>query len=103
MPGGFGAGRRPMTVHTPGMPSFAPLICYEAIFPRALIDRQDRPPTATWIFQAGRFPVLIQTQENANRMRIVAFIGDAAALGREALSLARSGVSSRATGAEVES
>jgi hypothetical protein len=50
------------------------------------IDRQDRPPTATWIFQAGRFPVLIQTQENANRMRIVAFIGDAAALGRDEMT-----------------
>lgn len=50
------------------------------------IERIDRPPTAMWIFQAGRFPVLIQSQENANRMRIVAFIAEAAELDRDGLA-----------------
>lgn len=43
MPAGFQAGQGPRTMHIGGLPSFAPLICYEAIFPRNLIDRRDRP------------------------------------------------------------
>lgn len=43
LPGGFVAGPGPRTLHVPGIPAFAPLICYEAIFPRALIARNDRP------------------------------------------------------------
>jgi len=43
LPLGFSAGSAPRTLVIEGTPGFAPLICYEAIFPRALIDRQDRP------------------------------------------------------------
>ncbi|MDH3740938.1 MAG: apolipoprotein N-acyltransferase [Hyphomicrobiales bacterium] len=43
MPAGFKVGDSPQTMHVEGLPSFAPLICYEAIFPRSLIDRNDRP------------------------------------------------------------
>lgn len=43
MPAGFAAGSGPQTMRIDGIPSFGPLICYEAIFPRALIDRTDRP------------------------------------------------------------
>jgi apolipoprotein N-acyltransferase len=39
-----GAGRR--TIELPGLPPFAPLICYEVIFPRAIVDEQHRP---AWI------------------------------------------------------
>lgn len=49
------------------------------------IETYVRPPNAMWMFQAGRFPCLIQTQESANRMRIVAFIADASRLDREEL------------------
>jgi apolipoprotein N-acyltransferase len=43
LPLGFSAGSAPHTVAIDGTPAFAPLVCYEAIFPRALIDREDRP------------------------------------------------------------
>jgi apolipoprotein N-acyltransferase len=43
LPLGFSAGPAPRTLAIEGTPGFAPLICYEAIFPRALIDRRDRP------------------------------------------------------------
>ena len=34
---------RPATIDLPGLPPFAPLVCYEAIFPGAIIDESDRP------------------------------------------------------------
>jgi len=43
LPLSFSAGPEPRTLAIAGTPDFAPLICYEAIFPRALIDRRDRP------------------------------------------------------------
>ena len=43
LPLGFSAGPAPRTLTIEGTPGFAPLVCYEAIFPRALIDREDRP------------------------------------------------------------
>lgn len=50
------------------------------------VERQDKPPTVAWTLRAAGFPVLIQTQENANRLRIVAFIGAAGGLDRERLA-----------------
>jgi apolipoprotein N-acyltransferase len=41
--GGFTAGERPDTVMAPGVPAFAPLICYEAIFPGLSRSAPDRP------------------------------------------------------------
>lgn len=41
--GGFAPGPGPRTLHVPGLPPVGPLICYEAIFPGAIVDRQDRP------------------------------------------------------------
>ena len=40
------AGPGPRTIALPGLPGFAPLVCYEAIFPGAIIDEQRRP---AWI------------------------------------------------------
>ena len=37
------AGPGPQTIALPGLPAFSPLICYEVIFPAAVIDRQARP------------------------------------------------------------
>ena len=51
----------------------------------ARVDRQIQPPSAMWVLQAGNFPVLIQTQEDVDRIRIVAFITDADSLAPEAL------------------
>jgi apolipoprotein N-acyltransferase len=39
----FSAGPGPRTITLPGLPPFSPLICYEAIFPDAVIDRAHRP------------------------------------------------------------
>ena len=39
----FSAGRGPQTIDLPGLPPFAPLVCYEAIFPGAVVDETDRP------------------------------------------------------------
>ncbi|MBV9017285.1 MAG: apolipoprotein N-acyltransferase, partial [Alphaproteobacteria bacterium] len=40
------AGPGPQTISLPGLPGLAPLVCYEAIFPAAIIDEQHRP---AWI------------------------------------------------------
>ncbi|HEY1260855.1 MAG TPA: apolipoprotein N-acyltransferase [Stellaceae bacterium] len=37
------AGPGPQTVALTGLPPFAPLICYEVIFPGAVVNEQDRP------------------------------------------------------------
>jgi len=37
------AGPGPRTVRLPGFPAFAPLVCYEAIFPGAIVDEKERP------------------------------------------------------------
>ena len=37
------AGSGPRTIALPGLPPFAPLICYEAIFPGAIVDEAMRP------------------------------------------------------------
>lgn len=39
----FSAGPGPRTLDLPGLPPVGPLICYEAIFPGAVIDPQHRP------------------------------------------------------------
>jgi apolipoprotein N-acyltransferase len=39
----YTAGAGPRTIALPGLPPFAPLICYEVIFPGAIVDEHDRP------------------------------------------------------------
>jgi apolipoprotein N-acyltransferase len=39
----FSPGPGPVTLRLPGLPPFSPLICYEAIFPGSVLDREDRP------------------------------------------------------------
>jgi apolipoprotein N-acyltransferase len=43
LPGGFDAGTRRRTMTVASAPPFAPLICYEIIFPGAAVGRGDRP------------------------------------------------------------
>ena len=43
VPGGFTPGFRHRELTPPGAPEFSPLICYEAIFPGAVVDRGNRP------------------------------------------------------------
>lgn len=42
-PGGFDAGPKPSAIRVLGVPSFGPLICYEAIFPGLSPTGSDRP------------------------------------------------------------
>ena len=55
---GYSAGPGPAVMSAPGVPSFQPLICYEAIFPQHLRSLDQRP---AWLLQAtndawfGRF------------------------------------------------
>jgi len=39
----YTAGPGPRTIELPGLPPFAPLICYEVIFPGAVVDQDHRP------------------------------------------------------------
>lgn len=41
--GDFSAGPGPRTLRLPGLPPVSPLICYEVIFPGAVLDPADRP------------------------------------------------------------
>lgn len=45
---GFSAGPGPRTLSLPGLPSFSPLICYEAIFPWEVVAPGPRPD---WLLQ----------------------------------------------------
>ncbi|HEX4303549.1 MAG TPA: apolipoprotein N-acyltransferase [Rhizomicrobium sp.] len=42
-PGSFTAGDGPHTLHIPGAPDAGPLICYEILFPGAVVDPGNRP------------------------------------------------------------
>ncbi len=42
----YSAGTGPVTLHLPGLPPVSPLICYESIFPGAVVNRQD---PAAWL------------------------------------------------------
>src|SRR6201999_3652361 len=39
----YTAGPGPSTIELSGLPPFAPLICYEVIFPGAIVDEHNRP------------------------------------------------------------
>jgi apolipoprotein N-acyltransferase len=43
VPGGFLAGERRRPIATPRAPAFVPLVCYEAIFPQAVVPPGERP------------------------------------------------------------
>ena len=44
---GFTAGLGPVSISLPGLPAFSPLICYEVIFPGAVVEDDQRP---AWLF-----------------------------------------------------
>jgi apolipoprotein N-acyltransferase len=54
--GGFSAGRNPRPViHVPGLPRLSALICYEAIFPAAVVQGGERPDVLVNITNDGWF------------------------------------------------
>ena len=51
----FSAGPGPRTLHLPGLTSISPIICYEAIFPGAVLDPTDRPGAIVNVTNDGWF------------------------------------------------
>jgi apolipoprotein N-acyltransferase len=51
----FSPGPGPRTLHLPGLPPISPLICYEVIFPGAVVDPKDRPGLLVNITNDGWF------------------------------------------------
>lgn len=54
--GGFTAGAGPRQVmHVPGLPAIGPLVCYEAIFPAAVVQAAERPGLLVNVTNDGWF------------------------------------------------
>jgi apolipoprotein N-acyltransferase len=53
--GGFSPGPGLTTLRLPGLPPVGPLICYEVIFPGAVVDKEDRPQWLLNITNDGWF------------------------------------------------
>lgn len=58
-PGGmdFTAGPGPTTIHLPGLPAAGALICYEVIFPHAVVNEADRPDWIVNLTNDGWFGI----------------------------------------------
>jgi apolipoprotein N-acyltransferase len=70
----FSAGPGPVTLDLPGLPAAAPLICYEAIFPDAIIARdQKRPGWIVNVTNDGWFGISSGPHQHlsASRMRSI--------------------------------
>jgi apolipoprotein N-acyltransferase len=70
LPGGFGTGVGPQTVSLPAIPAFAPLICYEAIFPRYLISRDNRPSWLLNVTNDAWFGTSIGPHQHLSQARL---------------------------------
>ena len=58
-PGGmdFSAGPGPTTIRLPGLPAVGPVICYEVIFPHAVVNQADRPDWIVNLTNDGWFGI----------------------------------------------
>ncbi len=69
--GGFTPGPNPRPLMTlPRMASFAPLICYEAIFPRALIQGRERPAFLVNVTNDGWFGNSTGPRQHLHQARV---------------------------------
>ncbi len=68
-PGGWDPGPPPATVNIAGMPSFAPLICYEAIFPGLSPAGVDRPRWLVNISNDSWFGIFLGPYQHAAQAR----------------------------------
>ena len=69
--GGFtsGAAPRPL-LHLPGLPALAPLICYEAIFPRAVVAGPERPSLLVNLTNDGWFGNTTGPRQHMQQARV---------------------------------
>lgn len=68
---GFSSGPTPRPLITlPGIPAFAPLICYEAIFPRAVVQGADRPAFLANVTNDGWFGNSTGPRQHLHQARV---------------------------------
>ncbi|MDX2159314.1 MAG: apolipoprotein N-acyltransferase [Hyphomicrobiaceae bacterium] len=69
--GGFDIGTSPRPLlAVPGLPRFGPLICYEAIFPGAVIQGSERPAVLLNVTNDGWFGNTIGPQQHLHQARV---------------------------------
>jgi apolipoprotein N-acyltransferase len=69
--GGFDGGAHPRPLlRIPGLPSLDPLICYEAIFPAAIVEGQDRPDALVNVTNDGWFGETIGPHQHLHQARV---------------------------------
>lgn len=69
--GGFTSGPIPRPLLTvPGAPTFAPLICYEAIFPRAVVQGSERPAFLLNVTNDGWFGNTTGPRQHLHQARV---------------------------------
>jgi apolipoprotein N-acyltransferase len=107
--GGFTAGASPRPVlHLPGMPAVGALICYEAIFPGAVVQGGERPELLVNLTNDGWFGVTTGPYQHFHQARVraveeglslvrVANNGITALIDPEGRALARIGLNERGT------
>jgi apolipoprotein N-acyltransferase len=69
--GGFDAGERPRALlQVPGLPAAAPLVCYEAIFPRAIVQGGVRPGLMLNVTNDGWFGDTTGPRQHLHQARV---------------------------------
>ncbi|MFM9938907.1 MAG: apolipoprotein N-acyltransferase [Hyphomicrobiaceae bacterium] len=69
--GGFDAGPRPRPLLSlPGLPLFGPLVCYEAIFPRAIVQGGERPAALLNVTNDGWFGNTTGPRQHLHQARV---------------------------------
>jgi apolipoprotein N-acyltransferase len=70
--GGFLAGERRHAMDVPRAPKMLPLICYEAIFPRAAVPRDERPGWLVNVTNDGWFGISSGPHQHFQQARVLA-------------------------------
>lgn len=69
--GGFSTGRTPRPLlHVPGLPPIGALICYEAIFPAAVVQGDERPQVLINVTNDGWFGVTTGPHQHFHQARV---------------------------------
>jgi apolipoprotein N-acyltransferase len=70
LPGGFIAGSRRRTMEIPNAPRALPLICYEAVFPGNVAERDDRPGWVINLTNDGWFGISTGPYQHLQQARL---------------------------------